>query len=56
MCRAKPSDAKETRALIFDSYYDDLPRSNPLVRVVDGAIHKGSLIKNDGNQGCGNST
>jgi GTP-binding protein LepA len=41
----KPSDAKETRALIFDSYYDDYRGVILYIRVIDGAIDKGAQIK-----------
>jgi GTP-binding protein LepA len=36
---------QETRALIFDSYYDDYRGVVLYVRVVDGAIDKGAAIK-----------
>lgn len=41
----KPSTAPETRALIFDSYYDDYRGVILYVRVFDGAIHKNDQIK-----------
>lgn len=41
----KVSDAPETRALIFDSYYDDYRGVILYVRVFDGTIDKNSQIK-----------
>ncbi len=41
----KPSDLAETRALIFDSYYDDYRGVILYMRVFDGAIHKNDQIK-----------
>jgi GTP-binding protein LepA len=41
----KQSDVPETRALIFDSYYDDYRGVILYLRVVDGAIAKGSQIR-----------
>ncbi len=41
----KNSDLAETRALIFDSYYDDYRGVILYVRVVDGAIHRDDQIK-----------
>lgn len=38
------SSTQETRALIFDSYYDDYRGVILYVRVVDGAIHKSDQI------------
>ena len=40
----KPPTAPETRALIFDSYYDDYRGVVLYVRVMDGAIAKGEQI------------
>ncbi len=41
----KPSVAAQTRALIFDSYYDDYRGVILYVRVIDGRIEKGAQIK-----------
>lgn len=41
----KPSEKLETRALIFDSYYDDYRGVILYVRVFDGAIDKNAQIK-----------
>lgn len=41
----KKSGLPETRALIFDSYYDDYRGVILYVRVFDGAIHKNDQIK-----------
>jgi GTP-binding protein LepA len=41
----KPSSLAETRALIFDSYYDDYRGVILYVRVFDGAIKKAAQIK-----------
>jgi GTP-binding protein LepA len=41
---AKPA-AAETRALIFDSYYDDYRGVILYVRIFDGAIHKDDQVK-----------
>lgn len=41
----KTSDAAHTRALIFDSYYDDYRGVVLYTRVVDGAIAKGDQIQ-----------
>jgi GTP-binding protein LepA len=41
----KPSDTKETRALIFDSYYDDYRGVILYVRVFDNKIAKNDQIK-----------
>ncbi len=41
----KPSTLAETRALIFDSYYDDYRGVILYVRVFDGAINKNDQIK-----------
>lgn len=41
----KSSESKETRALIFDSYYDDYRGVILYLRVFDGAIAKNSSIK-----------
>ncbi|MDB5166318.1 MAG: lepA [Candidatus Saccharibacteria bacterium] len=41
----KPAATPETRALIFDSYYDDYRGVILYVRVFDGAIDKNSQIK-----------
>lgn len=41
----KREEAKETRALIFDSYYDDYRGVILYVRIVDGKIAKNSQIK-----------
>ena len=41
----KPSALPETRALIFDSYYDDYRGVILYMRVFDGAIAKGDQIK-----------
>lgn len=40
----KGSDTEETRALIFDSYYDDYRGVILYVRVVDGSLNKGDAI------------
>ena len=41
----KPSTLPETRALIFDSYYDDYRGVILYIRVFDGSIHKNDQIK-----------
>lgn len=41
----KSSELPETRALIFDSYYDDYRGVILYIRVFDGAINKGDQIK-----------
>lgn len=41
----KPSAVEETRALIFDSYYDDYRGVILYIRVFDGAIKKSANIK-----------
>ena len=41
----KPTESPQTRALIFDSYYDDYRGVILYVRVFDGAIDKGAQIK-----------
>jgi GTP-binding protein LepA len=41
----KPTELPETRALIFDSYYDDYRGVILYVRVFDGAIDKAAQIK-----------
>jgi GTP-binding protein LepA len=41
----KPSERPETRALIFDSYYDDYRGVILYVRVIDGQIDKNAQIK-----------
>ncbi len=41
----KPSQIDATRALIFDSYYDDYRGVILYVRIFDGAIYKNSSIK-----------
>jgi GTP-binding protein LepA len=41
----KPTETPETRALIFDSYYDDYRGVILYVRIFDGAIRKNSQIK-----------
>jgi GTP-binding protein LepA len=41
----QPSNKPETRALIFDSYYDDYRGVILYVRVFDGQINKGAALK-----------
>lgn len=41
----KPSTARETRALIFDSYYDDYRGVILYVRLFDGSIEKNASLK-----------
>jgi GTP-binding protein LepA len=41
----QPSESAETRALIFDSYYDDYRGVILYVRVFDGSIHKNAQIR-----------
>jgi GTP-binding protein LepA len=43
--RPKQSDVPETRALIFDSYYDDYRGVILYLRVIDGAIEKGANMQ-----------
>jgi GTP-binding protein LepA len=39
------SSQNPTRALIFDSYYDQYKGVVPLVRVIDGTLHRGDRLK-----------